>query len=192
MRPMAFLPAGGYVNNLYFRVEPASEAPALIQRLYERFPELDPTLSDVRLTPIGELYDELNQSELVGLRVFSFLAMACLLISLFGLYAVATASTKRRRKEIAIRKVVGAEASSIVGLFLKEYGRLVVGAAVIAFPVAYVLMERWLQGYAYRVEIAFWWLLLIFAGIAALVLLTIGRQVLRAANENPAEVVKSE
>ena len=149
-------------------------------------------MADAKVTPIGTLYDALNQSETIGLRIFSFLALACLLIAMFGIYAAASAATKRRRREIAIRKVVGAGTKSILLLFIREYARLVAIASLVAFPIAYLIMADWLSGYAYRIEIALWWFAIILVGIAALVLITIWRQVIKAANENPAEVVKCE
>ena len=81
------------------------------------------------------------------------MATVCLLISLFGIYAVATASTQRRRKEIAIRKVFGAGVWDIIRMFFREYTLQVMIAGVVALPVAYLAMNRWLQGYAYRTNI---------------------------------------
>ncbi|WP_297904534.1 ABC transporter permease [uncultured Parabacteroides sp.] len=191
IHPMLFIPSGGLVNNLYVRAVPGEEG-NVIRRITELLPKIDPTLADTRLTPIGTLYDQLNQSETVGLKIFSFLAFACLLISLFGIYAVATASTKRRRKEIAIRKVVGSKASEIILLFFREYMRLIAIAGLIAFPIGYFVMDYWLQGYAYRIQIQAWWLAGIFIAITGMVLFTIWKQVFKAANENPSEVIKSE
>lgn len=191
IHPMLFIPSGGLVNNLYIRVV-AGEEGNVTHRITELLPKIDPTLADTQLTPIGTLYDQLNQSEIVGLKIFSFLAFACLLISLFGIYAVATASTKRRRKEIAIRKVVGSKASEIILLFFREYTQLIVIAGIIAFPIGYLVMNHWLQGYAYRIQIQIWWLARIFIAITGMVLFTIWKQVFKAANENPSEVIKSE
>lgn len=191
IHPMLFIPSGGLVNNLYIRVIPGEEG-NITHHITELLPKIDPTLADTRITPIGTLYDQLNQSEIVGLKIFSFLAFACLLISLFGIYAVATASTKRRRKEIAIRKVVGSKASEIIFLFFKEYMRLIVIAGIIAFPISYLVMNYWLQGYAYRIQIQIWWLVGIFITITSMVLGTIREQVCKAANENPSEVIKSQ
>ena len=88
--------------------------------------------------------------------------------------------------------MVGAGTKSILLLFIREYACLVAIASLIAFPIAYLIMADWLSGYAYRIEIALWWFAIILVGIAALVLITIWRQVIKAANENPAEVVKCE
>jgi putative ABC transport system permease protein len=92
-----------------------------MQRIVAILPSVDAMMASVRQTPVEELYDRLNYSEKARLKMFSVLATVSLLISLFGIYAVATASTRRRRKEIAVRKVFGAGAGSIVLLFFCEY-----------------------------------------------------------------------
>ena len=125
------------------------------------------------------------------LKLFGILAVVCLSISLFGVYAVATATAQRRRKEIAIRKIVGANADDIIRMFLREYTLLVLIAGAVAMPLAYTLMQHWLQGYAYRTDIPWWLWGIVLGGIIAVVLLTVWVQVLRAANSNPSEVVKS-
>ena len=191
IHPTAFIDAGGFVNKLYVRTAPG-QSEVVADQIRTLLPKISPTLADAQVTPVGALYDALNQSETIGLRIFSFLALACLLIALFGIYAAASAATKRRRREIAIRKVVGAGTGSILLLFIREYARLIAIASLIAFPIAYLIMADWLSGYAYRIEIAPWWFAVILVGIAALVLITIWQQVIKAANENPAEVVKCE
>ncbi|MDR0845352.1 MAG: ABC transporter permease [Tannerella sp.] len=178
-------------NILYIRVVPGQEQ-EVIRRITDILPGIDPVLLGARLTPIDELYDRLNQSEQTGFKLFSVLATVCLLISLLGIYAVATASTRRRRKEIAIRKVVGAEVSGIIRMFFREYTSQVIMAGVVALPLAYLAMHRWLQGYAYRTNIPWWLLAGVIAGVIAVVLLTVLGQVWKAANSNPAEVVKIE
>lgn len=178
-------------NSLYVRAVSGQEQEAM-QRINAILPKIDPSFADVHPIPLSELYDRLNYSEQVGLKMFSVLAAVCLLISLFGIYAVATAATQRRRKEIAIRKVAGAEAAAIVRLFFREYTLQVILAGAVALPLAYIAMENWLQGYAYRTNIPGWLLAGIITGVVAVVLLTVLGQVLKAANSNPAEVVKSE
>ena len=103
-----------------------------------------------------------------------------------------TLSCERRRKEVAIRKVNGARVGDILGLFAREYLLLLAAAAVIAFPVGYVLMKRWLESYVEQTPLSWWLYAVIFLGMALLVALCIGWRVWRAANENPAEVVKRE
>lgn len=175
----------------YIRVVPGQEQ-NVIQRISSILPSVDISLADNRLTLLDELYDRLNYSEQAGLKLFSILATVCLLISLFGIYAVATAATQRRRKEIAVRKIVGAEVKDIIRMFFREYTMQVIIAGIVALPLAYYAMHRWLQGYAYHTIIPGWLLAAVLTGVIVVVLLTVLGQVLKAANSNPSEVVKSE
>jgi putative ABC transport system permease protein len=175
----------------YIRVVPGREQEAM-RKITAILPDIDSRLTDIRLTPLEELYGRLNSSEQAGLKLFSVLATVSLLISLFGIYTVAVAATQRRRKEIAIRKVFGAKVSEIVRMFFREYTMQVIIAGVVALPPVYLALSRWLQGYAYRTDIPWWLLTGVIAGVVAVVLLTAMGQALRAANSNPAEVVKSE
>ncbi|MDR0393822.1 MAG: ABC transporter permease [Tannerella sp.] len=180
----------GLENIWYIRVVPGQER-EVIQRISAILPDIDISLTDIRLTLLDELYNRLNYSEQTGLKLFSVLAAVCLSISLFGIYAVTTAATQRRRKEIAVRKIVGAEVKDIIRMFFREYTIQVIIAGAVALPLAYYAMHRWLQGYAYRTNIPWWLLVVVLAGVIAVVLLTMSGQVLKAANSNPSEVVKS-
>lgn len=190
--PTIFVQSSQYkFNILYIRTQPGQEMET-IRQIREILPGIDVKLTDTRLLPVRTLYDQLNSSEQLGLKVFSALSLVCLLISLFGVYAVASASTQRRRKEIAIRKVMGAETQDILYIFFKEYVFQVILAGIFALPVAYLVMNNWLQDYAYRTDIPLWLLLGVVAGIIVLVLLTIIGQILEASNRNPAEELKRE
>ena len=124
--------------------------------------------------------------------LFSVLALACIVISLFGIYSLSTLTNRRRRKEIAIRKVAGADALDVLRMFLREYLWLILIAGTIALPVAFWLMNRWLQGYAFHAGISILLLITMIVAMAVIVLTTVLGQVWKAANQNPAEVVKSE
>lgn len=191
IQPTLFVAATYPANNLYVRAVPGQEQKA-IREINALLPRIDPSLADVQPTPLGELYHRLNDSEQAGLKLFSIVALVCLCLSLMGAYAVTTAATHRRRKEIAIRKIAGARVSNIVGLFFRHSLVQVILAGAIALPPAYLAMNNWLQGYAYRTNIPWWLPAGVLAGIAAVVWLTVLGQVLKAAHGNPAEVVKSE
>ena len=179
-------------SGLYIRVVSGQEQEA-IRRITELLSGIDASMADViRLTTLDELYDSFNQSEQAGLKMFSVLATICLLISLFGIYAVASAATYRRRKEVAIRKIVGAKVIDIILIFFREYAMLAIIAGIVALPLAYIAMNRWLQGYAYRINIPLWLFVIVIFGVVAVVILTVLGQVLKAANSNPGKVVKNE
>ena len=113
-------------------------------------------------------------------------------IACMGLFGLATLTVVRRTREIGIRKVLGASVGSVVRLLSKEFLILVIIAAVIAFPLGWWAMNKWLEDFAYRIHIA-WWVFPI-AGIAALLiaLLTVSFQAIRAAIANPVKSLRTE
>lgn len=192
IQPTIFIPSAPYLYNILYIHTQSGQEHEVIKRIMNILPTIDSSLTDADLTPVSELYDRLNRSEQIGLKMFSILAIVCLLISLFGIYAVALASTQRRRKEIAIRKVVGAKVKDIIYIFFRESILQVILAGAFALPIAYLAMNNWLQGYAYRTNISLWLLLGVIVGVIVVVILTILGQVMKAANGNPAEVVKKD
>jgi putative ABC transport system permease protein len=113
-------------------------------------------------------------------------------ISCLGLLGLAAHAAQRRTKEIGVRKVLGASVASITGLLAKDFLRLVVVAFVIASPVAYFFMQKWLADFAYRVDIQWW--MFAAAGVAAVLIafLAVSAQSIRAALTNPVKSLRSE
>lgn len=118
--------------------------------------------------------------------------LLAIFISCLGLLGLAIHAAQRRTKEIGIRKVLGASVAGITGLLAKDFLKLVVASFVIAVPVAYWFMQKWLADFAYRIEIQ-WWMLLM-AGIVAMTVafLTVSFQSVKAALANPVESLRSE
>jgi ABC-type antimicrobial peptide transport system permease subunit len=121
-----------------------------------------------------------------------YFAGVAIIVSCLGLFGLATFTTERRRKEIGIRKVLGSGELRILYLLTRDFSLMVILAIVIALPVSRYVAHRWLQGFAYRIDLAWWY----FAGAAALALalawFTVSVQTLRAARVNPAECLKDE
>ena len=177
----------------YWRIVPGMEQEAL--KAFNEVAAKHGWKYDQSNTPpvlLSDKIEEINKSETAIYRLFSCLAVVCILISLFGIYSISFTTLELRRKEIAIRKVHGAQVLEIMNLFFREYIGLLLLAAIIAFPVAYWGITRWLQGYAYHIEVGLALFVTILVAILALILLTVVQQVHKAANENPAEVVTSE
>ena len=139
-----------------------------------------------------QTYNDYLKSENNLLKLLGITTLVSLLIALFGIYALIVQSCEQHRKEIAIRKVNGAKVTDILAMFFKQYMLQVLVASAIAFPIGYVLMKRWLEGYSRQTEISFWIFIGIFLLITAAVSLCISWKIWKAANENPAEVIKSE
>lgn len=146
----------------------------------------------LRLFSEDEVYDDYLRSENALHKLLEFASMICIIISVFGIYSLVTLTCEQRRKEIAIRKVNGATVETIIRMFLKEYLLLLVAASIIAFPISYLIMKKWIEGYNRQVEMGCFPFISIFAGIALIIIFSIARRVWKAANENPAEVIKNE
>jgi putative ABC transport system permease protein len=124
--------------------------------------------------------------------IFLSVALLTIIIACLGLFGLATYAAQQRIKEIGIRKVLGASVGSIVAMLSKEFLKLVVVAAVIAFPIAWWAMDTWLQDFAYRVNIH-WWVFLVAAVVALLIaLFTMSFQTMRAALANPIKNLRTE
>jgi len=136
----------------------------------------------------GQIYDAEERLAQV-FRVFSLLAvlMACL-----GLFGLAAFTAEQRTKEIGIRKVMGASVSGVVFLLSRHFLKLVVLAVVGSAPLVYLLAERWLQDFPYRIEIS--WRIFLMAGLIALLVafLTVSYQAIKAARTNPSESLRYE
>ena len=137
-------------------------------------------------------YDYFLKSEYNLLKLLAVITLVSILIAVFGIYAMIMQSCDQHQKEIAIRKVYGAKVSDILLMFFKQYMMQVALAAVIAFPIGYFLMKNLLEQYARQTSISLWIYLFIFLAISLLVTLCIGWRVWKAANENPALVIKKE
>ena len=125
-------------------------------------------------------------------RLLGIVTGVALLVALFGIYSIVTLACRQRRKEIAVRKVYGAKVGDVLSLFIKEYGLILVIASAVAFVTGTLIMHRWLEHYVMRVILSWWLYAALFAGVALLVALCVGTRVWKTANENPADVVKSE
>ena len=127
----------------------------------------------------------------IGEIFLSFTVLA-IVIACLGLFGLATYAAEQRSKEIGIRKVLGANVFTLVGLLSKDFLKLIVISIIITSPIAWVVMQKWLQGFAYRTEMK-WWVLAFAAGISVLIaFVTISFQSIKAAFVNPVNSLRSE
>ena len=141
---------------------------------------------------VDDEFDRLFRSEMLIGKLSRVFAILAIIISCLGLFGLAAYTAERRTKEIGIRKVLGASVSGITRLLSTDFLRLVFISAIIAFPLSWWFMHKWLQNYAYRIEIDWW--VFVLAGLLALViaLLTISFQSIRAAIANPVKSLRTE
>ncbi|MEM7654638.1 MAG: FtsX-like permease family protein [Bacteroidota bacterium] len=137
-------------------------------------------------------YRALYESEQRVATLSRYFALLAILISCLGLFGLAAFTAERRTKEIGIRKVLGAREWSIVQLLSREFTQMVGIAILIGLPVSYLVVHRWLEGFAYHIPLS-WWMFAL-AGFLALLIawLTVGVQTLRSAQSDPVESLRGE
>ncbi len=126
------------------------------------------------------------------LKIIGYSTVFTIFISCLGLIGLVSLTISKRTKEIGVRKVLGASVSNIISLLSKEFSKRVLYANLIAWPIAWLIMNKWLQDFAYRIELS-WWIFLI-AGLLALIiaLLTVSWQAIKAALANPVDSLRNE
>jgi putative ABC transport system permease protein len=124
--------------------------------------------------------------------IFQYFSFISIMIACLGLFGLASISAEQRTKEIGIRKVLGASMSNVVLTLSKEFLAWVVLSNIVAIPIAWYFMSKWLQDFAYRIPIS-WWMFIFAGGLAFIVaFLTVGVQALKAATANPVESLRYE
>jgi putative ABC transport system permease protein len=143
-------------------------------------------------TFLDEKFDQMYRAEQRLAHIFAAFALIAVIVACMGLFALAAFSVRRRTKEIGVRKALGATATSIVGLLSKDYATLLAAGFVVGAPIAYVGMQRWLQDFAYRVDVGaapFVWTAVLAVGVAGL---SVSVHALRAAHTDPATALRDE
>jgi putative ABC transport system permease protein len=141
---------------------------------------------------LDEDFNKQYQADFKFRKIFTVFSVLAILIASLGLFGLATYSAEIRTKEIGIRKVLGAEVSSIVTLLSMDFVKLIFVAIVLAIPITWYAMNTWLDGFAYKTAIGWW--VYVLAGLVAVIvaLATISSQAVRAAMLNPVKSLKSE
>ncbi len=141
---------------------------------------------------LDDSYARIYRSEAKMGSVLSVFTGLALFIGCLGLFALAAFMAEQRTKEIGIRKVLGASVTAITGMLTKDFLKWVLIACLIASPVAYYFMNKWLAGFAYHIDIQ-WWMFAVAGGVAVVVaFLTVGFQSVKAALANPVKSLRSE
>ena len=141
---------------------------------------------------MDEQFDQLYKADLRLGKVFGIFTVLALLIASLGLFGLAAFTAGQRTKEIGVRKVLGARVSSIVGMLARDFLKMVLLGFLFSVPIAWYVMSRWLQDFAYRIEIE-WWMFATAGFFATVVaLFTISTQSIKAALTNPVDCLHDE
>ena len=190
IRPLLIMNEPMFLSVILVKIHPKDIASTLsyMENVWNRlFPNLPMPYEFV-----DDLFADLYRAEKRQGQVLSWFSAAAIFIAYLGLFGLASFTAEQRTKEIGVRKVMGATVPNILSMLLKEFTRSILLAAVLACPLAYWTMNRWLQNYAYRIEIE-WWPFVIASGLAFVItILTVGYQSIKAATANPVESLRYE
>jgi len=141
---------------------------------------------------MDDLYNKTYTAEQKTGTILNIFSVLTILVACLGLFGLATYTAEQRTKEIGIRKVLGASVTQVSAMLSKEFLRLVLIACIIAFPLSWWAMRKWLQDFAYKTNIS--WYIFLIAGLAALsiALITVSFQAIKAAVANPVKSLKAE
>ncbi|MEO6731402.1 MAG: FtsX-like permease family protein [Ferruginibacter sp.] len=188
--PLIFRCVPDDVSMAMIRIEAGSER-KVIDNLTSFYKKVNPGYA-LNLQFLDETFRAQYLTEERTLTLAKYFAYLTILISCLGLFGLAAFDTERRTKEIGIRKVLGADMKSLVALLSKDFLKLVCIAIILASPVAYYLMDRWLQDFVYRIDIS-WWIFIVAGMMALLIaLLTVSFQAIKAAVANPVKSLRTE
>ena len=148
--------------------------------------------SPFQYTFLDQEYQQLYENEQRMSQVFIVFAILAIFIACLGLFGLAAYVAERRTKEIGIRKVLGASVGKITLMLSMDFLKLIFVAALIAFPIAWWAMNRWLEDFAYRVNVEWWIFALALFLAISIALITISFQAIRAAVANPVKSLRTE
>jgi ABC-type antimicrobial peptide transport system permease subunit len=189
--PVVFFCQPSSTNQLFIRLKSGqnvSQAVAVVEEVLKKHNPGYPF--DYKF--LDDEFDRLFRSETLVSKLARLFAGLAIFISCLGLFGLAAYTAERRTKEIGIRKVLGATVAGIVGLLSKDFLKLVVISLVIATPLAWFAMNKWLENYAYHIDIGWWVFAVAGAGAVAVAFLTVSFQSVKAALTNPVKSLRSE
>jgi putative ABC transport system permease protein len=168
-----------------------SNIPAALSHIENTWKKFLPD-APYRFTFLDENFERLYKAEEKQKTLFTTFACLAIFIACLGLFGLSAFAISQRIKEIGIRKVLGADVSTIVTLLSKDFLKLVAISAIVAFPVAWYFMNNWLQDFAYRINMP-WWIFIVAGIVAAFIaLITISFQAIKAAISNPVKSLRTE
>ena len=177
-------------GNVLVKIKTGTEKSTLAQ--LKQFQAEFLPLHPFEFTFMDDDYRALYESESRIAVLSNYIAALAIIISCLGLFGLAAFTAERRRKEIGIRKVLGASRFSIVYLLSGDFTKLVLVSIFLSLPLSYLIIKNWLQNFEYRIDLEWWYF--VGAGVAALLIawLTVSTQAIRAASVNPAHILKDE
>lgn len=186
-----FCTAPRFENTIYLRAKPGTNTEHFLTAIGAVMKK-DNSAYPFEYRFVDDQFNDMFQTEMLMSKLSRVFAALTILISCLGLFGLAAYTAERRIKEIGIRKVLGATVAGLAGLLSFEFLKLILLSLLLAFPLAWLAMHKWLQNYAYRVDIHWW--VFIMAGVTAILIaiITVSFQAIKAAISNPVTSLRSE
>lgn len=188
--PLVIFLAPEFTNEMFVKIK-GNDIPATLDFLQGVWKQWVP-FRPFEYKFLNDEYNNLYQSDQRTGNIFTLFALIAILLACLGLLALAAYTTVQRTKEIGIRKVLGASVMSITALISSDFLKLVIIAVVIAVPIGWIAMQKWLQNFSYKIHIQ-WWVFVVSGLIAIIIaVLTVSLQAIRAGIANPVDSLRSE
>ncbi len=191
VKQTVFLLNRGNENFINLKLNPQKNASESLAKIEATFKKLIPSAPFDYKFADEEYARKFSDEERIG-KLAGFFTILAVLISCLGLFGLASFMAEQRKKEIGVRKVLGASIANVWGLLSKEFVILVIISCLIAIPIAYYYLHEWLQQYQYRTSITWWVLLGSVIGALFITLATVSYQAIKAALANPVKSLRSE
>ncbi|QQD14475.1 ABC transporter permease [Sphingobacterium sp. UDSM-2020] len=189
--PLIFIPFSASNGILNIKTKNGVDFPVVIQQIEKIIKKYNPSYPfEYRF--LDDSFNNTFQSELFIQKLASVFSILSIIISCLGLFGLSAFATAQRSKEIGIRKVLGASVTRLINMLNREFIILIFLSCLIAFPIAWYMMNQWLGNYGYRIDIS--WLVFLLSGALALVIaiITISGQALKAALSNPTNSLRDQ
>jgi len=191
VRAQLFLMPANFAPSVFFIHLRAGDPTPMLDKITATWRQISPDIP-LHYSFLDEDLDRFYKSEARWGNIIACAGGISIFLACLGLFGLAALSAANRLKEIGIRKILGASTATIIGLLTGGFLRLVVVAAVIASPIAWMVMNKWLRDFAYRIDVG-WWVFGITALLAmGIAFLTIALQAWRAARSNPVVNLRTE
>lgn len=191
IQPLLVQAGNKYLYNIVIRTNPQVSMSQAVEGLEKIIKKFNPTYPFYYKFVDQQYAQKFHNEQQMGTLAFIF-SMLAIFISCFGLFGLASYIAEARIKEIGIHKVLGASVTNICTMLSKDFVKLVIISLVIASPIAWLAMSKWLENFTYRIDMQ-WWMLAIAGGLAiSISLITVSTQSIKAAWKNPVDSLRDE
>lgn len=189
--PIVYVMEESLYFNYSIKIAPSSTISNAISQIKKAWETVLPN-TPFNYNFVDQQFNNLYKNDQQMGTMFALFATLALLIACLGLFSLSSFIATKKRKEVGIRKVLGATISEILFSIYKNYGKLIITACLIATPVSYLFLRYWLQQFAFKITISFWVFLIAIAGILCIAIVTVSYESIKAATTNPIKVLKTE